>query len=62
MTVNVTYDFSGQVADHRGGLGRGPGPGRVVRRGFCWAYAVAADRDEPGLAQTCACMGTRSWR
>jgi NAD(P)-dependent dehydrogenase (short-subunit alcohol dehydrogenase family) len=56
MTVNVTYDFSGQVAVITGAA---RGVGRVLVESFAGAgaHVVAADRDEAGLAQTCAPYG-----
>ncbi len=53
MTVNVTYDFSGQVAVITGAA-RGVGRALVESFAAAGAHVVAADRDEPGLAQTCA--------
>ena len=56
MTMNVTYDFSGQVAVITGAA---RGVGRVMVGAFVAAGArvVAADRDEAGLAGTCAPFG-----
>ena len=56
MTVNVTYDFSGQVAVITGAA-RGVGRALVESFAAAGAHVVAADRDEPGLAQTCAPYG-----
>ena len=56
MTVNVTYDFSGQVAVITGAA-RGVGRAMVESFAAAGAHVVAADRDEPGLAQTCAPYG-----
>ena len=56
MTVNVTYDFSGQVAVITGAA-RGVGRALVESFAAAGAHVVAADRDEPGLAQTCAPHG-----
>ena len=58
MTVNVTYDFSGRVAVVTGAA---RGVGRVMVGAFvtAGAHVVAADRDEPGLAETCAPFGDR---
>jgi NAD(P)-dependent dehydrogenase (short-subunit alcohol dehydrogenase family) len=53
MTVNVTYDFSGQVAVITGAA-RGVGRALVESFAAAGAHVVAADRDEPGLTQTCA--------
>jgi NAD(P)-dependent dehydrogenase (short-subunit alcohol dehydrogenase family) len=54
--MNVTYDFSGEVAVVTGaarGVGRAIA-GSLVAAG---AQVVAADRDAAGLAQTCAPLG-----
>jgi NAD(P)-dependent dehydrogenase (short-subunit alcohol dehydrogenase family) len=56
MTVNVTYDFSGQVAVITGAA-RGVGRALVESFAGAGAHVVAADRDEAGLAQTCAPYG-----
>jgi NAD(P)-dependent dehydrogenase (short-subunit alcohol dehydrogenase family) len=56
MTVNVTYDFSGQVAVITGAA-RGVGRALVESFAAAGAHVVAADRDGPGLAQTCAPYG-----
>ena len=56
MTANVTYDFSGQVAVITGAA-RGVGRALVESFAAAGAHVVAADRDEPGLAQTCAPYG-----
>ena len=56
MRVNVTYDFSGQVAVITGAA-RGVGRALVESFAAAGAHVVAADRDEPGLAQTCAPYG-----
>jgi NAD(P)-dependent dehydrogenase (short-subunit alcohol dehydrogenase family) len=56
MMVNVTYDFSGQVAVITGAA-RGVGRALVESFAAAGAHVVAADRDEPGLAQTCAPYG-----
>jgi NAD(P)-dependent dehydrogenase (short-subunit alcohol dehydrogenase family) len=54
--MNVSYDFSGEVAVVTGAA---RGVGRALVGSFVQAGArvVAADRDEPGLAQTCAAHG-----
>jgi NAD(P)-dependent dehydrogenase (short-subunit alcohol dehydrogenase family) len=54
--MNVTYDFSGEVAVVTGaarGVGRAIA-GSLVAAG---AQVIAADRDAAGLAQTCAPLG-----
>jgi NAD(P)-dependent dehydrogenase (short-subunit alcohol dehydrogenase family) len=51
--MNVTYDFSGQVAVITGAA-RGVGRALVGSFAAAGARVVAADRDEPGLAETCA--------
>jgi NAD(P)-dependent dehydrogenase (short-subunit alcohol dehydrogenase family) len=56
MTVNLTYDFSGQVAVITGAA-RGVGRALVESFAAAGAHVVAADRDGPGLAQTCAPYG-----
>ena len=56
MTVNLTYDFSGQVAVITGAA-RGVGRALVESFAAAGAHVVAADRDGPGLAQTCAPHG-----
>jgi NAD(P)-dependent dehydrogenase (short-subunit alcohol dehydrogenase family) len=54
--MNVTYDFSGQVAVITGAA-RGVGRALVGSFAAAGARVVAADRDEPGLAETCAPYG-----
>jgi NAD(P)-dependent dehydrogenase (short-subunit alcohol dehydrogenase family) len=54
--MNVTYDFSGQVAVITGAA-RGVGRAMVGAFVAVGARVVAADRDEPGLAETCAPFG-----
>ena len=54
--MNVTYDFSGQVAVITGAA-RGVGRAMVGLFAAAGAHVVAADRDEPGLAETCAPHG-----
>jgi NAD(P)-dependent dehydrogenase (short-subunit alcohol dehydrogenase family) len=51
--VNIRFDFSGQVVIVTGAA---RGVGRVMTRRFAesGASVVAADRDEAGLAETCA--------
>jgi NAD(P)-dependent dehydrogenase (short-subunit alcohol dehydrogenase family) len=56
MTMNVTYDFSGQVAVITGAA-RGVGRAMVGAFVAAGARVVAADRDEAGLAGTCAPFG-----
>jgi NAD(P)-dependent dehydrogenase (short-subunit alcohol dehydrogenase family) len=56
MIMNVTYDFSGQVAVITGAA-RGVGRAMVGAFVAAGARVVAADRDEPGLAETCAPLG-----
>lgn len=56
MTMNVTYDFSGQVAVITGAA-RGVGRAMVGAFVSAGARVVAADRDEAGLAETCAPFG-----
>jgi NAD(P)-dependent dehydrogenase (short-subunit alcohol dehydrogenase family) len=56
MTMNVTYDFSGQVAVVTGAA-RGVGRAMVGAFVAAGARVVAADRDEAGLAETCAPFG-----
>ncbi len=51
--MNVTYDFSGEVAVVTGAA-RGVGQALVSSLADCGCRVVAADRDEQGLAQTCA--------
>ena len=51
--MNVTYDFSGQVAVVTGAA-RGVGRAMVGAFVAAGARVVAADRDETGLAETCA--------
>jgi NAD(P)-dependent dehydrogenase (short-subunit alcohol dehydrogenase family) len=51
--MNVTYDFSGEVAVVTGAA-RGVGQALVSSLADCGCQVVAADRDEQGLAQTCA--------
>jgi NAD(P)-dependent dehydrogenase (short-subunit alcohol dehydrogenase family) len=52
----VTFDFAGQVVIVTGAA---RGVGRVMVHAFAGAgaYVVAADRDEPGLTETCAPLG-----
>ena len=54
----VTFDFSERVVIVTGAA---RGVGRVMVRMFAKAGArvVAADRDEPGLAETCASLGEK---
>lgn len=56
--MNVTYDFSGQVAVITGAA-RGVGRTMVGSFAAAGASVVAADRDEAGLAETCAPYGDR---
>jgi NAD(P)-dependent dehydrogenase (short-subunit alcohol dehydrogenase family) len=58
MCMNVRFDFSGEVAVVTGAA---RGVGRALVGSFVEAGArvVAADRDEPGLARTCAPYGER---
>jgi NAD(P)-dependent dehydrogenase (short-subunit alcohol dehydrogenase family) len=51
--MNITYDFSGEVAVVTGAA-RGVGQALVSSLADCGCQVVAADRDEQGLAQTCA--------
>jgi NAD(P)-dependent dehydrogenase (short-subunit alcohol dehydrogenase family) len=51
--MNVAYDFSGEVAVVTGAA-RGVGQALVSSLADCGCQVVAADRDEQGLAQTCA--------
>jgi NAD(P)-dependent dehydrogenase (short-subunit alcohol dehydrogenase family) len=51
--MDVTYDFSGEVAVVTGAA-RGVGQALVSSLADCGCQVVAADRDEQGLAQTCA--------
>jgi NAD(P)-dependent dehydrogenase (short-subunit alcohol dehydrogenase family) len=55
--MNVTYDFSGEVAVVTGAA---RGVGRVITASLVAAGAqvVAADRDAAGLAETCAPLGS----
>ncbi|HEY3977225.1 MAG TPA: SDR family oxidoreductase [Streptosporangiaceae bacterium] len=54
--MNVTYDFSGEVAVVTGAA-RGVGRAIVGSLVAAGAQVVAADRDAAGLAQTCAPLG-----
>jgi NAD(P)-dependent dehydrogenase (short-subunit alcohol dehydrogenase family) len=54
--MNVTYDFAGQVAVITGAA-RGVGRAMVGAFVAAGARVVAADRDEAGLAGTCAPFG-----
>jgi NAD(P)-dependent dehydrogenase (short-subunit alcohol dehydrogenase family) len=56
--MNVTFDFSGRVAVVTGAA---RGVGRALAGAFAdaGAHVVAADRDEAGLAETCAAYGDR---
>jgi NAD(P)-dependent dehydrogenase (short-subunit alcohol dehydrogenase family) len=56
--VNVSYDFSGEVAVITGAA-RGVGRAMVGRFAGAGCDVVAADRDEPGLLETCAPHGKR---
>jgi NAD(P)-dependent dehydrogenase (short-subunit alcohol dehydrogenase family) len=51
--MDVTYDFSGEVAVVTGAA-RGVGQALVSSLADCGCQVVAADRDEQDLAQTCA--------
>jgi NAD(P)-dependent dehydrogenase (short-subunit alcohol dehydrogenase family) len=51
--MNITYDFSGEVAVVTGAA-RGVGQALISSLADCGCQVVAADRDEQGLAQTCA--------
>jgi NAD(P)-dependent dehydrogenase (short-subunit alcohol dehydrogenase family) len=51
--MNVTYDFSGEVAVVTGAA-RGVGRALVSTLAEAGGQVVAADRDEQGLAETCA--------
>lgn len=55
----VTFDFSGRVVIVTGAA---RGVGRVMVHAFAGAgaHVVAADRDEPGLTETCAAVGERA--
>ena len=61
MTVNVRYDFSGQVAVITGAA-RGVGRALVESFAAAGAHVVAADRDEPGWRRPARPMRTRCWR
>jgi NAD(P)-dependent dehydrogenase (short-subunit alcohol dehydrogenase family) len=56
--MNVSYDFSGEVAVITGAA-RGVGRAMVGRFVGAGCDVVAADRDEPGLLETCAPHGKR---
>jgi NAD(P)-dependent dehydrogenase (short-subunit alcohol dehydrogenase family) len=56
--VNVSYDFSGEVAVITGAA-RGVGRAMAGRFAGAGCDVVAADRDEPGLLETCALYGER---
>ncbi|HEY6297802.1 MAG TPA: SDR family oxidoreductase, partial [Streptosporangiaceae bacterium] len=51
--MNITYDFTGEVAVVTGAA-RGVGRALVSTLAEAGGRVVAADRDEPGLAETCA--------
>jgi NAD(P)-dependent dehydrogenase (short-subunit alcohol dehydrogenase family) len=57
--MNVSYDFSGEVAVITGAA-RGVGRAMVGRFVGAGCDVVAADRDEPGLLETCAPHGKRA--
>ena len=57
--MNVTYDFSDQVAVVTGAA-RGVGRDIVGAFARAGAAVVAADRDADGLAETCADLGDRA--
>ena len=56
--MNVSYDFSGEVAVITGAA-RGVGRAMAGRFAGAGCDVVAADRDEPGLLETCALYGER---
>jgi NAD(P)-dependent dehydrogenase (short-subunit alcohol dehydrogenase family) len=56
--MNVSYDFTGQVAVVTGAA-RGVGRAMVGSFVATGANVVAADRDETGLAETCAPFGDK---
>lgn len=58
MQAQVTFDFSGRVAIVTGAA---RGVGRAMVRAFfeAGAHVVAADRDEPGLIETCRSYSER---
>ncbi|QKE85086.1 SDR family oxidoreductase [Arthrobacter sp. NEB 688] len=57
--MNVSYDFTGRVAVVTGAA-RGVGRDLVAQLVAAGAHVVAADRDEEGLAETCAPHGDRA--